>query len=85
MFLDRNGSLSSADVQQGSILWLPPKDRILASYNKRGYQQSEPVLRYSDMEAPKDDFYDHPILVISRPASEPNKIAFMLVSRPKVI
>ena len=75
----------SADVQQGSILWLPPRTRILASYNKRGNHPGEPVVARCGMEAPKDDFYDHPILVISRPASEPDRIFFMLVSVLEVV
>ena len=73
--------LTSDDVEQGKILWLPTKVEAMTSLRQRDTQQEGPVtnLRTSEFVL-RDKFYNHPIFVISRPASSPDTIQLLLVS-----
>lgn len=62
----------SADVRQGTILWLPSYDEIVNN------QDSVSDVIWGGACDPA--VYNHPILVLSRPAVAPDTIHFLLVS-----
>lgn len=74
--------LSSDQVMQGSILFLPAS-RIVADnwrrrgFNLRGAMQNLQSSDYHDLDA---DGFGHPILVVSRPANNPDKVHVLTVS-----
>ena len=71
----------SSDVQQGNILWLAPREETLASLRKRSQYASQPVHNVTTPGVvPEDGFYNHPILVISRPSTLSDTIHFLHVS-----
>lgn len=71
--------LSPDDVQQGNVLWLAPHRETVASLQGRRGVSRQPVLSLVKRMGPEPAFYNHPILVISRPKQSPYSIHFLLV------
>lgn len=73
--------ITSQDVVQGVILWLPPKPRVVKALESHGLASHQPVANLTwKKHIPEDAFYDHPILVVSRPASKTSRVHFVPVS-----
>jgi hypothetical protein len=82
---------NSEEVEHGVVLYLPHKDVVetaLGVTHRTAQNMSgtlhrtriEPVVDLTKpREVPHDDFYNHPILVVSRPVSEPDRIHFLVV------
>lgn len=64
-------SVESEEVVQGRILWLPQKHELPPKAVRRAHGKG----------AVEEGIYNHPIVVISRPAEEDNMVHFHLVSR----
>jgi hypothetical protein len=58
------------DVVQGRILWLPPKKDLPTRAVRRAHGKG----------AIEEGIFNHPVVVISRPAEEANIVHFHLVS-----
>lgn len=59
------------DVVQGRIFWLPPKEEL----------PSRAVRRAHGKGAVEEGIYNHPVVVVSRPADEEHTIHFHIVSQ----
>jgi hypothetical protein len=76
-------TITSADVQQGRILWLARKPDTLATLRNQGIVLADPVVSATHPEITAEDgLYGHPILVVSRPSTDPNVIHFVYVCLP---
>jgi len=76
-----NPQITSQDVVQGAILWLPPKLRTVEVLESHGLASHQPITNLTwKNNVPEDAFYDHPILVVSRPANKTNRIHFVPVN-----
>ena len=73
-----DAAVTSDDVEQGRILWLPPLEEVLSTSSSRG--QQAPVVEVARGTNPSPNMYNHPIVVFSRPAREPDVIYFLCVS-----
>lgn len=62
-------AIDENDVVQGRIFWLPQKEEL----------PSRAVRRAHGKGAVEEGIYNHPVVVISRPADEPNVVHFHLV------
>ena len=73
--------LDSGDVVQGKILWLPDLSKIKALRETRGASPRHEIKDwvYPDHE-PSLDFLDRPVVLLSRPESEPDLVYFQTVS-----
>lgn len=63
-------AVEEVDVVQGRILWLPPKEEL----------PDRAVRRAHGKGAVEEGIYNHPIVVISRPADDRHTVHFHLVS-----
>ena len=72
--------ISITDVEIGRILWLPPKGRAETALRSYGQVFTEPVANITDRsDTPSIGFYNHPILVISKPSDTSNDLHFLPV------
>ena len=78
-FTSQSTVLRSEDVEQGSLLWLAPFSETLESQQRRGVFDRPPVVRLVASADQADGFYNHPIVVVSRPADAPESIRFLVV------
>lgn len=65
--------IEESEVVQGRVLWLPPKDELPTKAVRRAHGKG----------AVEEGIYNHPIVVISRPADAEEIVHFHLVSRYK--
>ncbi|KAK5171088.1 uncharacterized protein LTR77_004232 [Saxophila tyrrhenica] len=73
-----SSTLQSQDVEQGVLLWLPPKHEVLTALGHHAPKNDEPVVSITNQgQHPEDGFYDHPLLVISRSTTSPDRIHFV--------
>ena len=63
--------VDSGDVVQGRIFWLPSKEELPDRAVKRAHGKG----------AVEEGIYQHPVVIISRPAEEGHVVHFHLVSR----
>lgn len=62
--------VDEADLALGRIFWLPPKEDLPPRAVRRAHGKG----------AVEEGIYNHPVVVISRPAEEPQSIHFQIVS-----
>lgn len=76
----RKDPVRPADIEQGRILWLPPTVRLVKAIIEGNGRPRFPQVIKSNPEAlPSDNHYDHPIVVLSRPADDPETMHFAVV------
>ncbi|KAF2278071.1 uncharacterized protein EI97DRAFT_374027 [Westerdykella ornata] len=64
------GTVAEDEIVQGRILWLPPKAELPVKAVRRAHGKG----------AVEEGIYDHPIVVISRPAEDPSMVHFHLIT-----
>lgn len=73
-------TLLSTEVRQGSILWLPPYDEVSSTWTSTESGRPQPVTNAVSGGRAQPKMFGHPIVVISRRASDPDTIHFLVVS-----
>ena len=71
--------LTSAEVQQGSILWLGSYEETVASSATHGQHGMAPVQDLKTREPADLGMFNHPIVVLARPPENPDMIWFAYV------
>lgn len=80
-----NRAPAPEDIALGAVLWLPPKHEVEAALRKTNNPDmgTSPVRIITHPGSdPSESFYDHPIMVVSRPANDPDRIHFVPVKLP---
>lgn len=72
--------VTSEEAEQACILWLPPYQDVVRTWEGRNGYTDWPVTTIDKRQEPHRGMYNHPILVVSRPADEPYIIHFHHVS-----
>ncbi|PVH93886.1 hypothetical protein DM02DRAFT_482377, partial [Periconia macrospinosa] len=62
--------VNESDVVQGRLFWLPPKDELHPRAVRRAHGKG----------AVEEGIYNHPIVVISRPAGESHAVHFQIIT-----
>lgn len=62
--------IEEADIAIGRVFWLPPQEELPARAVRRAHGKG----------AVEEGIYNHPIVVVSRPAEEPQVVHFHIVS-----
>ncbi|KAF2166737.1 hypothetical protein M409DRAFT_54528 [Zasmidium cellare ATCC 36951] len=68
--------ITSDEVEQGCILWLGTPTETMESQRRRGAPTTQVINAQSKLPA-NNGMYEHPFLVLSRPASDPSRIYFL--------
>jgi hypothetical protein len=71
-------TMPNSDFGQGDILWLDYERVVNASQKSRGVERS-PAYCVTTNKLGNAHMYNHPILIVSRPASDPVNVYFVVV------
>ncbi|CAK4027311.1 Hypothetical predicted protein [Lecanosticta acicola] len=69
-------TITSDEVERGCILWLGSVEETVQSQLRRT-PNVEPIRNVKTNKSANAGMYEHPILVVSRPASDPSRIYFL--------
>ena len=74
--------LNSNEVAQGSVLFLPPTHEVADNRRRRGFAFSGAMndVQFPERDRLHENGFEHPVLVISRPASVLDKVHVLTVS-----
>lgn len=64
------GEITTSDVAQGRIFWLPPKEELPQRAIRRAHGKG----------AVDEGIYNHPVVVVSRPKDDAGIVHFQVVS-----
>ena len=73
-------NLRSDQVYQGAIVYLPSKMEVYANHHKGTGRQAQTVhVHAGSHQKMRAHIFNHPILIISRPATSSDEVHFLLV------